>query len=61
MIYILIIVTHVYYGGVVSSMEFNNRQSCETAKAAVVAMAWRTGGFSDKRSVEAACLPKGEQ
>lgn len=53
MLYVLIVVSTVYYGSVVSMQEFQNEAACQKARVAVVSMTrW-------PQDTKALCLPKG--
>jgi len=60
MIYVLIIVTNVHNGVVVSQQEYTNKDSCEIA-ATFVHQAFRDikGSWSNRSDVQTRCVLKG--
>lgn len=52
-VWILLIVTHVYFGSVVSSVEFSDRAQCYEAKS------WVEENTSGMVNTKAVCIPRG--
>jgi hypothetical protein len=56
--YVLIVVTSVYYGVTVSQQEYRGLAACETAAAAVTEMVAQRRSAPAKMYVTTRCVPK---